>query len=299
MYEALPQCHSYDLHDRTDLLKKQYVRTATASMKIYETPSKRKWTTFPLHDILLPVLMVVLGIGTAVVLGIYANHTRSTGSFQCAPDGTLVFPEQTLKPVLEAKYFFTITMAWGDFELSTVKIIDICWDLFIGRGGQLLLSFLAFSALRKSTSMSLGQRPWHLPALTRLTLDPVSLTGLWAAVRDILEHDQARLFGFIFVITYILAFSTVASAMTGYRSRMEPSYLQTDGTTLPLGNRKLIEVYPIRLANRTITSNTMCDVRTEPENACFSEYWGCDVLPDRECYNAWERCMPSSDSSTC
>jgi hypothetical protein len=40
--------------------------------------------------------------------------------------------------------FFAITLQFGDFSFDTAKLIDITWDLVVGRGGQLCLAYISY-----------------------------------------------------------------------------------------------------------------------------------------------------------
>lgn len=262
-------------------------------MRSYECRSRPRWKDQVLSGRLPSIFIMLSGLAIAVTLGIYATSAKKTGSFECAPDGTLILPDQTLTPSWSSQYFFSITLAWGDFNLSTAKIIDISWGLVIGRGGQLLLSLLVFTVLRRSAWASMERHPWNLPVMTQNMLDPVSFPGLLATVKDIRTEDQGRtqgLLGFVLVVIYILAFSTIVSAMTGYRSLMVPSYLQDEGTTQPLGGGDFKQVYALKLQNL----HASC---YGPE--CFlAGFPGCVVPPGSKCYDAWNRCRSSLKSAT-
>ncbi|KAK6725130.1 hypothetical protein SNK04_003935 [Fusarium graminearum] len=40
--------------------------------------------------------------------------------------------------------FFEVTLAWGSLDFTTAKLIDVTWDLVVGRGGQATMSFIAW-----------------------------------------------------------------------------------------------------------------------------------------------------------
>lgn len=270
-------------------------------MKNTEHCSRPGWKTYILDERLLAIRVMAFGLTTAILLATFLDDIRQTGTFQCAPDVTLVLPDQTLSPSWDAKYFFSITLAWGEFDLSTAKIIDVFWDLIVGTGGQLLLSLLAFSTMRRAIWTSVEKRPWHLPVLARLMLDPVSYMGLWSTLKDIYQEGSGILAGFAFVITSILAFSTVVSAMRGYRSGMVPSYAQGEGTTLPLSTGKLTQVYPLELVNASsYNEGSGCSLAIQPDYVCVSDAFpDCVVPPGGECYDAWKRCRSHRNPLAC
>ncbi|SMQ48633.1 unnamed protein product [Zymoseptoria tritici ST99CH_3D7] len=258
-------------------------------MKLSARPPRPVWKRNLLDGRLQALAIIAIAISLTVFLARSAINGTESGSFQCAPDGSLLLPDQTVAPAWEAKYFFSITIAWGRFDLSTAKLIDIAWDIIVGRGGQLGLSLMAFRTIRRSMLSSLEHEPCHIPVLTRLVLDPVSFLVLWAAMKDRCRRGPRMLLNYGFLVVYILLFSTISSAMTGYRAVMSPYYPQDEGSALPLVDSKLTQIFPLELMNVTRKpSNGTCWVRTTPENGCFSkEFPNCVVPPVGECYASW------------
>jgi hypothetical protein len=270
------------------------------------------WTQC-LPDGLLPsIAILTLGLLFIIPAALSASQLEQGDDYQCDADGIVIPPWETVQFGWNINYMFSITLAWGDFSLSTAKLIDVIWDLCVGRGGQLALSYLVFGTLRRSVLVSLRRSPWHIPVLTRQLLDPVSVPGLWAAVQDMFaqqslyrpEEQQEgetwrrllgsqfgrpakprqagsrRLCGFIPLVAYILGFATIVSAMTGYRAKMEPAYLQENGVTMPLNNNSE-QVYPLYIQDWIDYS--LCG-QIDQDRPSVS------LWPDNGCAHAWRQC---------
>lgn len=69
-------------------------------------------------------------------------------------------------PIWDPSLFFTINLAYGSLFFSVVKFIDACWDLVIGRGGQLLAAMLAYRHLRPSFTLLLEQNAIPMATVT-------------------------------------------------------------------------------------------------------------------------------------
>jgi hypothetical protein len=247
-------------------------------MKPHTANPTPKWTRC-LPDGLLPsITILIAGLLMIIPSSMSATQLNSGDGFQCDSDSNVIPPWENVHFAWNMQYLFSITLAWGSFSLSTAKLVDIGWDLGLGRGGQLVLSYLVFGTLRRSVLVSLRRSPWHIPVLTRQLLDPVSVPGLWAVVQDLFAQQSLyrpkgkqeaetwrrllgsqfekptksrqagsrRLYVLIPLIAYILGFATIVSAMTGYRAKMEPAYLQANGATMPLNNNSK-QLYPLHV----------------------------------------------------
>ena len=74
------------------------------------------------------------------------------GSKACLPNGDFILPGTV--NIWSPAYFFTISIivhgASGEFTYTTVKIIDVVWDVLMGRGGQLLLIYISYQVFSKA-----------------------------------------------------------------------------------------------------------------------------------------------------
>ncbi|KEF53992.1 uncharacterized protein A1O9_09787 [Exophiala aquamarina CBS 119918] len=121
--------------------------------------------------------------------------------------------------------FFQITLAFGEFPFSTAKIIDVAWDIVVGRGGQGILVWVCFVVYGKALVRSMESTSVSFGTFEAITLQSGSVTGSLKLARDLLKHPsiQARFMVF-WVITsaiFVLSFPTMASAMSGYAANIK------------------------------------------------------------------------------
>ncbi|KAK8237069.1 hypothetical protein HDK77DRAFT_379466 [Phyllosticta capitalensis] len=126
---------------------------------------------------------------------------------------------------------FTIDRTFGSFPFWLVKLIDVVWDLFVGRGLQWLagwVSYIVFSSVLLRT-IEESQIPFR--TFLKLSTEAPSLTSIWFLLKDMPRFSRTRLilrFSYIVLASsYVLAMPTLLSAVTGYMS------ISTSFTKLP------------------------------------------------------------------
>ena len=103
-----------------------------------------------LLDVVAPVLPFTAILVIFMIVAVSSTtQLNDTKQFSCAANGEPILPDDSLT-IWDHRLFFSISLAYGNFTFSTAKTIDVFWDLIVGRGGQLLLSVLVYSALRRS-----------------------------------------------------------------------------------------------------------------------------------------------------
>ena len=94
--------------------------------------------------LLLPTL-IILGLLLALCLfGIKFSDTDK--NYGCDPEGKVWV--RTPPNLWSHSYGLSITLGFGEFHFSAVKLVDACWDLVIGRGGQVLAGGLLYYIFR-------------------------------------------------------------------------------------------------------------------------------------------------------
>lgn len=208
-----------------------------------------------LEHIGIPLLCLFLvALLTGLFFDMYCADCSTTSSgtydFSCAADGTVIYPlEGSSDQCWNAKLFLSITLAFGKLTFPQAKAIDICWDLVVGRGGQMLLSILAYPVIRKSLLTILEKRPLRMPLATSLTFDHFSMWSWWALTKELTYSWSWRLFGYLYTIVYVLAFGTLVSAMTGYQANMAPFY-RADGNFMDYSKVQVVPASIVLDADR-------------------------------------------------
>ncbi|EME45927.1 hypothetical protein DOTSEDRAFT_51541 [Dothistroma septosporum NZE10] len=225
-------------------------------MKIVSTGQQKSGLLSFLEHIGLPLLcLFMVALFTGLFFDLYCPNYSYTNSldaygFSCAADGTVVYPlEGSANQCWNPTLFVSITLAFGRLTFPQAKAIDICWDLVVGRGGQMLLSIWAYSVIRKSLLAILEKRPLRMPLVTSLTFEHFSMWSWYALVRDLTFSWSWRLFGYLYVVVYLLAFGTLVSAMTGYQANMAPFY-RADGNLMEYSKVKVVPASIVLDADR-------------------------------------------------
>lgn len=168
----------------------------------------------------------------------------------CAPGGEGgVSPGQDSNVHWSPALILSITLGFGNLPISIARVIDIGWDLVIGRGGQVLLGLLSYRILRRSLLRRMEGEPIRFSVYTSLAFRQISLSALWAVLHDIglgsskkeislrrrLRLDW-RFYGHVLVLTYILAFPTLISVSAGYQANYTARVKFGDGLSVPASN---------------------------------------------------------------
>ncbi|RBR15069.1 hypothetical protein FVER53590_03191 [Fusarium verticillioides] len=113
-----------------------------------------------------------------------------------------------------------ITLSWGRLSFGTAKLVDVIWDLVIGRGGQTLMTLVSWRVFVEYLQLSLLTKPaaYSTVWLIRFQKDNSAL-ATWKLATGFAKVGLASKKAMCFMIwtaLLILAFPTFASSMTGY-----------------------------------------------------------------------------------
>ncbi|KAJ9656941.1 hypothetical protein H2201_008344 [Coniosporium apollinis] len=164
-------------------------------------------------------LLTAFAVAQLVVVGFTLVHGAPSSEEACI--GARFNFNQTYTP-FSADSFFTPTLAFGSFSFSTAKTIDIIWDLFIGRGGQAVLMYIAYRVFTRSLVFSMESRPTPYQVFAAIAFDTVSMNTIHILGKECVapwqrtRRRRLTIVGLIFASSYILAFPTLISALTGY-----------------------------------------------------------------------------------
>jgi hypothetical protein len=150
------------------------------------------------------------------------------------PNGHFIIPGTA--SIWNPKYIFTISIGFGPHSYTYVKIIDAIWDVVIGRGGQLILVWLAYRTFHKSLMYIMQTQPVPYSLYGAIAFDAGSLRSIIQFVK-ILSSSEAkrswrvtRIYITIALCTfYIAAMPTLYPAMTGYAAISAPSIEVVNG----------------------------------------------------------------------
>ncbi|KAL2284946.1 hypothetical protein FJTKL_08497 [Diaporthe vaccinii] len=164
-------------------------------------------------------------------------------SSACLPDGTFSIYE--IYDPWDIYGFFQITSGFGELTFTQAKVVDVVWDVAVGRIGQTILvvfSWRAFS-LHIKASLEEGPDTRNISYHTYWTIfmqDSISILGVVGVIRDFLARRRLRSIAAMVFMTvtmlFVLAWPTVASAMTGYDSNNVAFIKIRDGSLIPFSS---------------------------------------------------------------
>ncbi|KAK7618153.1 hypothetical protein IWX50DRAFT_275215 [Phyllosticta citricarpa] len=128
---------------------------------------------------------------------------------------------------------FMIDRTTGAFEFWVVKLIDIIWDLFVGRGLQWLAGWISYVVFSSALLRAIEASPIPYRTFIRLSLGTPSVYTIWSLLADLRRYSRKctiLLFSYAALASaYVLAMPTLFGAMTGYLST-SISYTQLRGS---------------------------------------------------------------------
>ncbi|KAJ4989438.1 hypothetical protein SVAN01_05163 [Stagonosporopsis vannaccii] len=117
---------------------------------------------------------------------------------------------------------FVLDQTWGRFSFATVKTIDVIWDIFFGRGIQMIAWWVGYVVFSDALLRLIERHPASFRIFQRIALEGPSLLSLWTLCKEVLSINSKRskaLFAYILLsTTYILCIPMFLGAMTGYDS---------------------------------------------------------------------------------
>ncbi|KAM7215732.1 hypothetical protein V8F06_008842 [Rhypophila decipiens] len=142
----------------------------------------------------------------------------------CLPNGE--FNARSMRyNVFDPSGLFQITQGFGELSFTQAKIIDVIWDVLVGRIGQMIMAFFEWRALSSYYQCA-------IPAFG----------GLGMFQDAVVKAERRSKLTAIFIILsmlFIIAFPTLASAMTGYRPNAKAFVVDNTGVLIPFESLSL------------------------------------------------------------
>ncbi len=116
---------------------------------------------------------------------------------------------------------FVLDKTFGaTYSFANVKLIDMCWDILVGRGAQLLASWSAYVVFTDMLLRVIELHPVSLDAFKVIALEGTGLSSLLVLIREAYALKSKRVYVlFIYMLlstTYIIALPPLLGGMTGY-----------------------------------------------------------------------------------
>ncbi|KAI2621152.1 hypothetical protein GGR54DRAFT_90698 [Hypoxylon sp. NC1633] len=189
------------------------------------------WTLFVVWTMAMLGCLIYLiqyGLDSSI-----ANGTQSA----CSADGNfhLFITEYSS---WAASGFFEITLGFGNLSFTQAKVIDIAWDIIIGRSGQALMAYLSWRAFADYVTTSMETMPVTYAVYFIVFIqDEPSLISMFRLIRAFIHgrvlKSRISMIFMILSIAFLLAWPTLASAMSGYTTIGKAFVTNYDGSYIP------------------------------------------------------------------
>lgn len=206
----------------------------------------RRQSPFPWRQFFI-ISCLPIALAPIIVLATAAEDA-STGYLlnrECYPNGLSSEQEDATWRIMDSSYFFTPNLSFGKMTFTQVKVIDITWDLIIGRGGQLLLAWVNYKVFNEWILYHMELHLTSYKMYTSIAFETTTLTALGVLAKEFLAFGKLnwrRFFRWLAMLSmllsalYVLAFPTLMAAMTGYITTFEAYVKDTDGVQVPSGD---------------------------------------------------------------
>ncbi|KAF5632942.1 hypothetical protein F25303_9330 [Fusarium sp. NRRL 25303] len=162
-------------------------------------------------------------LGLLVYLCLVPLMDSSDEEDRCQPDGEFRFDGIDQLGGFDwwaPRGFFQITLGWGRLSFGTAKFVDVIWDLVVGRGGQTVMAFVSWEVFVQYLQLSLVMKPASYSTVWLIKMQKSnSALATWELASGFFKVGLASKKVMCFIIwttSFILAFPTFASSMTGY-----------------------------------------------------------------------------------
>ena len=179
-----------------------------------------KRVRFPKTQIYAFLLLLSFGVAPfAALFGLYGKLQSDPFGIETLGCGGWATQSSTVSGF---QALFVIDFTFGSMAFSLAKLIDIVWDLCIGRGVQMIAWFFSYVVFTNALLRSIERHPAPYRTFALLALEGATLSSMGALLADLSRYRSKRnvlLFSFMVIsILYILSMPTILSAMTGYVS---------------------------------------------------------------------------------
>lgn len=160
--------------------------------------------------------------------GVFSSKTIGCGDAFQAPQNSTVSGIEAL---------FVLDHTFGRYSFSQVKMIDVTWDVGLGRTVQVAVWCISYLVFTDALLRTIERHPTSFETFSRICLEGPSLMSLWSLLKDLFRTKSKRtklLFLYMVLgVAYVLSLPTILGAMTGYVST---SIAWVD----PAGNNQMI-----------------------------------------------------------
>ena len=217
--------------------------SSSSAQEARKSPFRKTCSPFPFRPT-LTILLLPLSLLPIILLSAAAELASQSyiRTLSCYPNGLWKFSTGATWEIMDSTYFFTPNLSFGTLSFTHVKVIDIAWDLCVGRGGQVLLAWVNYRVFNEWIVWHMECHLTSYKFYAAVAFETTSLGTLGVLGKEFLAggNGNAGWRGFVRWLAvfcmlisglYVLSFPTLVAAMTGYIAKSEP-YLEDFGGNL-------------------------------------------------------------------
>jgi len=221
-------------------------RHPTSTQDHVHTPTLlQKLAPFPYRTTLILTLLP-LSLTPLITLSVAAEVTSQSyiRGRDCYPNGLWKYSPTATWEIMDSSYFFTPNLSFGAMSFTQVKVIDIAWDLLVGRGGQLVLAWVNWRVFNEwlvwcAEGEGVGWRMYAAVSFETTSLNTLGVLGKESLCLEGRRWKRwVRWLGLVSMLLstlYVLSFPTLMAALTGYIAKSEPYVQDYEGNLIAFG----------------------------------------------------------------
>ncbi|KAH8724075.1 Deuterolysin metalloprotease family-domain-containing protein [Phaeosphaeriaceae sp. PMI808] len=239
--EMLSMDESQDRQDTSMIIQKLH----ELEFRIRELKFREKWSPFPWRCFCV-ILLPPLALAPIIALSVAAEGASQSyiGGLDCYPNGLWKYAKGATWEIMDSSYFFTPNLSFGEMTFTQVKIIDVVWDLVIGRVGQVMLAWVNYRVFNEYIVWHMECYRTSFKFYSAVAFQTNTLGTLGVLVKEFLSFSKGKFWksllrwlaivGMFLSTLYVLSFPTLMAAMTGYIAKGEPYVKDIDSNFIAL-----------------------------------------------------------------
>ncbi|KAK7180872.1 uncharacterized protein CC84DRAFT_1163997 [Paraphaeosphaeria sporulosa] len=188
--------------------------------------------------------------------GAFAAKTLGCGDALGVPQNSTVVGIEAL---------FVLDWTFGQFSFSRVKTIDVAWDIFVGRGVQMIFWAISYRVFSDALLRLIERHPASFETFKSISLEGPGLGSSCILLKQLFRNRGARTWFLFFYMLlasfYVLSIPPLLGAMSGYDSTaIAWVAVGNDDTIVP--SSQIIQSYAILGVRNQTFEQPICDTTT-------------------------------------
>ena len=191
------------------------------------------------------LLVICLIIAFALIFLVLGNPMPTNFGVTLGDDNTCDLETLTGNTMQSA---FTINLRCpSHLTFAEAKAVDVTWDLFVGQGGRFFLGWISYKVFMDGLLRIMENTAVSYELYASLAFEPNCMMSLWNSIKALfmMKGWRSKVFlGWFFISTlYVLAFSTLISAGSGYVTPSTAGLIMPDGSFVTASSETLTKCY--------------------------------------------------------